>query len=48
MADDNGQNHPRIEKKGGYPGGRPASTVGPPPKTPSGSAGPPPGVKRPK
>jgi hypothetical protein len=32
---------PRIEKKGGYSGGRPRSTLGPPPTTPSGSAPPP-------
>lgn len=32
---------PRIQKKGGYSGGRPRSTMGPPPKTPSGSVPPP-------
>lgn len=30
----------RIEKRGGYRGGLPASAVGPPPKTPSGTATP--------
>ena len=38
MADGNGNGRPRIEKKGGYSGSRPVSSMPPPPNTPSGTA----------
>ena len=38
MTDQNEQPRPVIETVGAYTGGRPASEVGPPPKTPSGTA----------
>ncbi len=38
MAADRSDAPVRMEKRGGYSGGRPASTLGPPPQTPSASA----------
>lgn len=46
MSDSNGDGRVRMEKRGGYSGGLPASAVAPPPKTPSGTAGPPPAPKK--
>lgn len=38
MAEDKASGRVRMDKRGGYSGGRPAATLGPPPQTPSASA----------